>query len=104
MAMAGSGRRLGASGGMAAVRPVPARSRASTPTGTAGGAGTGGGPAMNFEYPWVLLLLLAPLGWAWFEWRSSGRRMGLAFKAAAFGAIFVALAEPKITVYESKVA
>src|SRR5690348_7315751 len=94
MAVASSGRRTGASGGMAAVRPVPARGRAST----------SGGGAMTFEHPWVLVLLLAPLVWAWFEWRSSGRRLGLAFKAAAFAAILLALAQPKITVYESKVA
>jgi uncharacterized membrane protein len=59
---------------------------------------------MTFERPWLLLLVLAPLVWAWFEWRTSGRRLGLAFKAAAFAAIFLALAGPKITVYESKVA
>lgn len=58
---------------------------------------------MIFEHPWALLLVLAPLAWAWLEWRSSGRRTGLLLKAAAFCAIFIALAEPRITVYENKV-
>jgi Ca-activated chloride channel homolog len=59
---------------------------------------------MTFDRPWALLFALAPLVWALWEWRSSGRRPGLILKAAAFLAIFIALAEPRITIYESRVA
>lgn len=59
---------------------------------------------ISFDRPWTLLLVLIPLAWAAWEWRSSGRRLGLILKASAFAAIFAALAEPRITVYENKVA
>ena len=59
---------------------------------------------MTFDRPWALLFALAPLVWAAWEWRSSVRRPGLILKAAAFLAIFVALAEPRITIYENRVA
>jgi Ca-activated chloride channel homolog len=59
---------------------------------------------MTFDRPWALLFALAPLVWALWEWRSSGRRPGLILKAAAFLAIFIALAEPRITIYENRVA
>jgi Ca-activated chloride channel family protein len=38
------------------------------------------------------------------EWSASGRRLALALKAASFCAILLALAQPRIVVYESKVA
>jgi secreted protein with Ig-like and vWFA domain len=59
---------------------------------------------MTFDHPWALLLILIPLLWAAWEWRFSGRRLGLVLKAAAFALILAALAEPRITVYENKVA
>src|SRR5450432_4183967 len=59
---------------------------------------------MNFEHPWALLLVLLPVTWAAWEWRSSGRRAGLLLKAGAFAAIGLALAQPRLTVYETKVA
>jgi hypothetical protein len=59
---------------------------------------------MTFEHPWALLLLLRPGAWAAWEWRSSGRRPALLLKAGAFAAIAIALAQPVLTVYESKVA
>ena len=59
---------------------------------------------MTFDRPWALLLALIPIAWAAWEWRSSGRRPGLLLKAAAFVAILVALAEPRVTIYENKVA
>src|SRR5580692_11126140 len=59
---------------------------------------------MTFEHPWALLLLLLPLAWVAWEWRSSGRRPGLLVKGGAFAAIAVALAQPVLAVYESKVA
>jgi len=59
---------------------------------------------MTFAHPWALLLILLPLAWAAWEWRSSGRRVGLVLKASAFAAIFAALAEPSLTVYDTRVA
>src|SRR6516165_8582544 len=59
---------------------------------------------MTFERAWVLLLILVPCVWAAWEWRSSTRRTALVLKAGAFVAILLALAEPRITVYQNKVA
>src|SRR6187200_954934 len=59
---------------------------------------------MSFEHPLALILLLAVVGWAAWEWRVSTRRAGLLLKAAAFAAIVLALAGPSVTVYETKVA
>ena len=59
---------------------------------------------MTFDHSWALLLILIPLAWAAWEWRTSGRRLGLILKAAAFALILAALAQPRITVYENKVA
>jgi Ca-activated chloride channel homolog len=59
---------------------------------------------MSFVYPWLLLLSLLPVAWAVWEWPRSGRRVGLILKALAFLAIALALAQPNLTVYESKVA
>jgi uncharacterized protein YegL len=58
---------------------------------------------MTFAHPWLIPLALAPLLWAAWEWRNSARRAGLALKAAALVAILLALAEPRLTFYESKV-
>jgi Ca-activated chloride channel homolog len=59
---------------------------------------------MTFSYPWLLPLVAVPLLWAVWEWRNSARRGALVLKAAALAAILLALAQPRITVYESKVA
>jgi Ca-activated chloride channel homolog len=59
---------------------------------------------MTFAHPWLVPLALAPLAWAAWEWRNSARRAGLAMKAVALAAILLALAEPRLTFYESKVA
>ncbi len=59
---------------------------------------------MTVVHPLALLLLLLPVAWAAWEWRLSARRSALLLKAAAFAAIFVALAEPRITVYRTRVA
>ena len=59
---------------------------------------------MSFEYAWVLFLMVLPLAWAAWEWRSSSRRLGLVLKAGAFVAIVLALAEPRITIYQNRVA
>ncbi len=59
---------------------------------------------MTFDHPLALLLVLLPLAWAVWEWRSSARRLGLLLKTAAFLAIALALAQPRMTVFQTKVA
>jgi uncharacterized membrane protein len=59
---------------------------------------------MTFDRSWVLFLVWIPAAWAAWEWRSSGRRASLLLKAGTFLAILLALSQPRITVYESKVA
>ena len=59
---------------------------------------------MNFAQPLALLLLLLPVAWAVWEWRTSSRRLALLLKAGAFAAVALALAQPRITVYQTKTA
>jgi len=59
---------------------------------------------MTFDRPWALLLFLLPLAWAAWEWRFSARRSALILKAGAFAAVALALSQPRLTVYQSKVA
>ena len=59
---------------------------------------------MSFDHPWLLLLILAPLSWAAWEWRESSRRLALTLKAAAFVLIALSLSSPRLVVYQSKVA
>lgn len=59
---------------------------------------------MTFERAWVLLFLAAPLAWAAWEWRGSGRRGALILKAASVAAVLMALAQPVLTVWQTKVA
>ena len=59
---------------------------------------------MTFVYPWILLGLLLVAGWALWEWRSGARRVGLVLKAAAMAMIVLALAQPRLTVYRTRVA
>ena len=59
---------------------------------------------MTFDHPWALLLVLLPALWAVWDWRSSSRRVALLLKAGAFAAIALALAGPRLTVYQNKVA
>lgn len=63
---------------------------------------------MSFERPWILLAMLAPLAWAWWMWRGSildrKQRLSLLLKTLSFLAVVVALAEPKLTVAETKAA
>jgi uncharacterized protein YegL len=42
--------------------------------------------------------------WAALEWRNSARRAALILKAGALAAVLLALAEPRVTFYESRVA
>jgi Ca-activated chloride channel family protein len=59
---------------------------------------------MTLGHAWVLLLACLPAIWLVWEWRESARRVALSLKAAGLAAVLVALAEPRVTVYESKVA
>lgn len=59
---------------------------------------------MTFERAWVLLFLLLPLGWMFFEWPRTRRAGALILKTVAFLAIIFALAEPTLTVPETKMA
>jgi Mg-chelatase subunit ChlD len=59
---------------------------------------------MTFQQPWALLLLIFPAAGAAWEWRRSPRKAGMLLKAAALAAIILALAQPRVVVYESKVA
>src|SRR5579871_3712382 len=59
---------------------------------------------MTFEHSWVLIFLLAPLAWMFFEWTRTRRTLALALKTVAFVAIILALAEPKYTLPETKMA
>ena len=59
---------------------------------------------MTFERTWVLLFLALPLGWMLLEWRRTRRTLALIFKTVAFLAIILALAEPKLTLPETKMA
>ena len=59
---------------------------------------------MSFDSPLLLLLVLVPLAWGAWEWRMSSRRLALAMKVASFVCIALALAGPRLTVHQSKVA
>ncbi len=59
---------------------------------------------MSFDHVWVLVLALAPVAWAVREWRATVRRGALILKAAAFLAILLALAQPRLTFFDTKVA
>jgi Ca-activated chloride channel family protein len=59
---------------------------------------------MTFDHPLALLLALLPAVWAAWEWRSSSRRSALLLKAGSLAAILLALSEPRLTVYQTKVA
>ena len=59
---------------------------------------------MTFDRSWVLLFAWLPLAWAAWEWRRSARRGALLLKAASLCAVLLALAEPRLTVYETRVA
>lgn len=58
---------------------------------------------MSFENPWVLLLLPLPLLWVWRGWSTTQRHLGLTLKALSIIAILLALAEPRLSSWETKV-
>ena len=59
---------------------------------------------MSFERPWALLFAMLPLAWAAFTWRGTSRHGALALKCAAMLALVLALSEPELTVFESRMA
>jgi len=59
---------------------------------------------VSFGNPWFLALVIAPLAWLAWEWTRSVRRTGLVLKSLALVAIVLALAEPRLSVWETKVA
>ncbi len=59
---------------------------------------------MTFERAWVLALLILPLAWMLFEWRRTRRTFALLLKTLTIIAIVLALAEPKLTIPETKMA
>ncbi|MFB3828842.1 MAG: VWA domain-containing protein [Bryobacteraceae bacterium] len=59
---------------------------------------------MTFDRSWVLFFAWLPLAWAAWEWRSSGRRGALLLKAASMTLVLLALAEPRLTIFQTKVA
>src|SRR5712692_856741 len=59
---------------------------------------------MSFDRAWVLVFAAAPIIWAAREWRATVRRGALLLKAGAFVAIILALAQPRMAFFESKVA
>src|SRR5215831_17069471 len=89
---------------MAALRALPASSRAGDDPAPAAGSKTERGGPMSFDHPWLLVLVLLPLAWGFWEWRTTSRRTAVLLKTGAFVAICLALAQPRLTVFESKVA
>ena len=59
---------------------------------------------MTFAHPWLLALVPVSLAWAVWEWPTASRRFALLLKATAFCCICMALAQPSVTVYKTKVA
>src|SRR2546421_11676371 len=59
---------------------------------------------MTFDRVWVLFFTLAPVAWAAREWPTTVRRGPLLLKTGAFLAIIIALAQPRTTFFDTKVA
>jgi uncharacterized membrane protein len=59
---------------------------------------------VTFAHPWLLALVPVSLAWAVWEWPTASRRFALLLKATAFCCICMALAQPSVTVYKTKVA
>jgi Ca-activated chloride channel family protein len=59
---------------------------------------------VTFDRTWVLALAWIPLAWMFWEWRRTTRRGALVLKAASFTAILLALAEPRLSTEETKIA
>jgi Ca-activated chloride channel family protein len=59
---------------------------------------------VTFDRAWALLLVPLPLAWAAWQWRGAKRRAGLVLKALMLAAVLAALAEPRLSTWETKVA
>ncbi len=59
---------------------------------------------MTFAHPLLLLLSLLPLGWVAYTWRTSPRRLSLVLKGLGFAVVFLALAQPVVTLPATKIA
>ena len=59
---------------------------------------------MTLEHPWILVLLPLPAAWLLWQWRRTTRKYGLVLKALAAAAVVLALAQPVISVWETKMA
>src|SRR6202049_1411454 len=59
---------------------------------------------MSFDRAWVLAIAWLPLAWMVYEWRRTTRPLGLVLKALSLVAILVALAGPRLSIFETKVA
>jgi Ca-activated chloride channel homolog len=59
---------------------------------------------VTFDRAWVLILLLLPFAWGLLEWRRPEGRTPLVLKVFAFALILLALAEPRVTVPETRTA
>lgn len=59
---------------------------------------------MNFVHPYLLLLVPVPLLWIAYGWRTAGRRTLHSLKGLSLAAILLALAEPVMTLPDSKTA
>jgi len=59
---------------------------------------------MSFDRAWVLFLTPLPLAWAILLWRRTSRRTGLLLKTVVLLAVLAALAEPRLSTWETKVA
>ena len=57
---------------------------------------------MTFTHPFVLILLLLPIAWMTWMWRSSFRHLGLVLKGLSLIAIIFALAEPSATLPQTR--
>jgi Mg-chelatase subunit ChlD len=57
---------------------------------------------MTFVHLWVVLLVPVPLLWVAFLWRRTARHLTLVLKGLSFSAILLALAEPVMTMPETK--
>jgi uncharacterized protein YegL len=59
---------------------------------------------MTWVRPWLLLLLLPVLAWGLWEWRQTRRRGALLLKLLMALLVVLALAQPKLTIWEQRVA
>ena len=59
---------------------------------------------MTFERPWMLIVAALPLLWLVWELRRTRRKTALILKGLTFTAILLAIAEPRLTTNDTKMA